>query len=149
MSHDKKQFDENLNYINAVESGYFPDDPRVPLSDYFEDERGKIQNLLFMNEGVKSVAIITSKAGTERSNHWHRTDWHFLYVLSGEMTYYERHLDINLPQIVLTVKEGEMVFTPPRRVHKTFFTKDTVLLSCAKNVRSYKKHEQDMVTEIF
>lgn len=142
-----KKEDLNLEYTKKVEAENYPDSPVVPLGSKFEDERGFIQNLLFTN--VQSIAIIKSKAGTVRSNHYHLTDWHYLYVVSGEMEYYERELGDNFTATHTVVKAGGMVFTPPMKVHKTVFTKDTVLVSCAKNVRSYEIHNKDMVKQEF
>ena len=139
--------ESNQGYTAAVEHNFYPANPLVPLGDKFEDERGVIQNLLFTD--VKTVSLIVSKKGTERSNHYHKTDWHYLYVLQGEMEYYERELSEQFLGKPIVVKAGQMVFTPPNVVHKTVFTKDTTLLSCAKNVRSYELHEADTVREKF
>jgi quercetin dioxygenase-like cupin family protein len=115
----------------------------ILLPEPFVDERGVIQNILL--EPINSVAIITSKAGTERSNHYHKTDWHYLYVISGSMEYYEREIEEVFAGKPLIVKEGEMVFTPPLKVHKTVFLTDCVLLSMAKNIRDHEHHETDVV----
>jgi dTDP-4-dehydrorhamnose 3,5-epimerase-like enzyme len=136
---------KNQKYSEMVQAGNFPSDIKVPLDSPFEDVRGKIQNILL--SPITSVAIITSKANTVRSNHYHKTDWHYLYVVSGSMLYYER--DVNgekdpHAQPIL-VKVGEMVFTSPMKIHKTEFLEDTVLLSLAKNVRDHEHHEEDVV----
>src|SRR6185436_11073494 len=104
----------NKNYTSAVEKKQYPNEALVPLDTPFIDERGAIQNLL--NTPISGAAIITSKAGTIRSNHWHREDFHYLYVFSGSMEYYER--DIGIPyssQSPIIVKTGQMVFTPPNK----------------------------------
>ena len=137
----------NEVYMRAVAEEKYPSNLLVPLDRPFVDERGIIQNLLLTN--IEGVAIITSKAGTIRSNHWHKTDWHFLYVLQGEMKYYERDLSEDFNDKWILVSQGDMVFTPPCKVHKTVFTKDTVLLSCSRNKRSHELHEQDLVREEF
>ena len=80
-----------MEYIAAVEAGNFPDDPRVPLDHKFEDERGVIKNLL--HTPIMSVAMITSKKGTERANHFHRSNSHFAYVVSGKIEYFERDIE--------------------------------------------------------
>ena len=135
---------DNREYTDKVNIGNFPQTNLVPLDPPFEDARGTIQNLLLTP--ITSVAIITSKAGSVRSNHWHRTDWHYLYVMSGSMEYYERDLNQDGSQIQPTiVKAGEMVFTGPLKVHKTVFLEDTVLLSFAKNIRDHQHHEEDVV----
>lgn len=132
----------NKEYTKLVESENYPHSVIVPIDDIFKDDRGEIINLLFTP--INSVAIITSKAGTVRSNHYHKSDFHYLYVLSGKMEYYERDLE-EINHKMVAVGPGEMVFTPPNKVHKTVFLEDTVLLSCAKNIRDHQHHEEDVI----
>lgn len=139
MSQDKK----HAEYVKLVNDGKFPSDSIVPLPSSFIDARGEIKNLLFTP--ITSVAIITSKAGTVRSNHYHKTDWHYLYVISGSMKYYERDVGAESDSEPLLVKADQMVFTGPMKVHKTEFLEDTVMLSFAKNVRDHEHHEEDVV----
>jgi quercetin dioxygenase-like cupin family protein len=137
---------KNKEYTNAVEAKQYPNDAIVPLDGPFVDDRGSIQNLL--NTSINGAAIITSKAGSIRSNHWHREDFHYLYVLSGSMEYYERDVGISGElQSPIIVKTGQMVFTPPNKVHKTVFLEDTVLLSFSKRNRDHESHESDLVRE--
>jgi quercetin dioxygenase-like cupin family protein len=137
----------NKDYTDAVERKEYPDSQYVSLDVPFMDERGIIQNIV--NTPINGVAIITSKAGSVRSNHYHKTDFHYLYVLSGSMEYYERGVDDYFRGAPLIVKVGEMVFTPPMKIHKTVFLEETVLLSMAKNFRDHNSHESDVVREIF
>ena len=123
--------------------GSDPLTPKVPVGNHFADDRGNIQNIINETE-IRAVALITSNKGTERSNHWHKTDWHYLYVISGKMQYFERNLD-NTYSKTFVVEEGEMVFTAPGLVHKTVFLEDTVLLSLG----NYVDHDADTVSERF
>jgi quercetin dioxygenase-like cupin family protein len=134
---------DHETYIQLVEQGEYPSDPMVPLPKSFEDARGVIQNLLLTT--VRNVALVTSKAGTTRSNHYHKADWHYLYVISGSFNYYERALDGSSEVEPLLVKAGEMVFTPPLKVHRTDFLEDTVMLSMGKNPQDHVHHEEDVV----
>ncbi len=137
----------NKEYTTSVEQQKYPDEELVPLDSPFIDDRGFIQNLL--NTPINGVAIITSKAGSIRSNHYHKTDWHYLYVLSGSMEYYERPLDPKEDYYgdPVIIKAGQMVFTPPNVIHKTVFLQDTVLLSFSKRNRDHNSHEEDVVRE--
>ncbi len=117
--------------------------PKIPLGSKFVDDRGEIQNII-NREDIRAIALISSKKGTERSNHWHKTDWHYLYVISGKMQYLERDVDDNETEpTVLIVKTGEMIFTAPNKVHCTRFLEDTVLLSLG----NYTDHDADTVKE--
>lgn len=132
----------NKEYTKAVESEQYPADPSVPLGSKFEDERGVIQNLLLTP--LNSIGIIESKAGTIRSQHYHKIGSHYLYVLSGRMEYSERY--INGSNVVhRIVGPGEMIFTGPQRIHITKFIEDTVLLSMSKASKEHEDHEADLV----
>lgn len=109
----------------------------------FTDERGSIENIAFGE--FRCVGIIESLAGSTRSKHYHLTDSHVLYVLKGKMHYYERDLDKCYPYDPIVVEEGQSIFTPALKVHKTFFPVDTVLISCSKNPRDHESHEADLV----
>ncbi len=50
------------------------------------DNRGSIISVV--DEKVKNVSIITCLPKTIRSNHWHKKDWHYMYVLEGVMEYF-------------------------------------------------------------
>lgn len=121
---------------------------QVPLGTQYQDERGYIQNIL--NQPFNSAAIITSHGGTERSNHMHLNNDHYLYILSGSLEYYERNLDEDGSQIKPVVfTEGEMFYTPPGKVHKVVFMQPTVLLSLGKEIKTHEAHEADLIRVIF
>jgi quercetin dioxygenase-like cupin family protein len=134
---------KNQEYSNSVSKGNFPVEFLVPLDDSFKDERGEIVNLLLTS--ITSVARITSKAGTVRANHWHKTDWHYAFVESGEILYFERPVGDTVVPAPQLYKAGEMFFTRPNVEHAMLFTKDTVFFTFAKNERSHDAHESDLV----
>lgn len=133
----------NKEYTNYVERGHYPKDNIVPLDNPFISDAGVIQNLL--NTPINGAAIITSKNGSVRSNHYHNEDFHYLYIISGSMEYYERIVDEVFVGKPFIVTAGQMVFTPPKRVHKTVFLEDTVMISLSKRNRDHESHEQDVV----
>jgi quercetin dioxygenase-like cupin family protein len=133
---------KNKEYSILVEKEQYPTDPIVPIDDIFKDARGEIINLLFSS--INSVAIITSEAGTVRSNHWHRSNWHYLYVISGSMKYLERNVDSEEVKEIIC-KKGDFIFTAPNKVHRTEFLENTVLLSLGKDPKNHEKHEEDLV----
>jgi quercetin dioxygenase-like cupin family protein len=115
---------------------------KVSLGSSFVDDRGIIQNII--NKSFNHVALITSKEGSVRSNHYHLTNSHYMYVLSGKMEYWERDLSGNY--ITLDVVEaGEMVLTGPNVVHKTVFLEDTVMMTFAANYRGPEFDKDDTV----
>lgn len=135
----------NDSYTSKVDAGEWPTSPAVPLDEPFVDARGIIQNLVL--KPMTSLAVITTKAGTLRSNHYHRTDWHYIYVVSGRIAYFERDVvrdDDTIPDSV-EFGAGEMFFTPPMKEHAVAFLEDTVIMTASKNVRSHEGHEEDLV----
>jgi quercetin dioxygenase-like cupin family protein len=130
-------------YIHLVDQGKYPTNPRVPLPEGYKDTRGIIQNLLLTT--VSNVALVTSKKGSTRSNHYHKEDWHYLYVVSGSLNYYERDIDGSGDVEPLIIKAGELIFTPPLKVHKTVFLEDTIMISMGKKSQDHVHHEEDVV----
>jgi oxalate decarboxylase/phosphoglucose isomerase-like protein (cupin superfamily) len=106
------------------------------------DERGGI--LSIVDQPVMNVSIITCNAGSIRSNHYHRQDFHFMYVLDGEIDYFYKALDskeINY----LKVRQGDTVFTPPSEIHATYFPVSTRLIVSSKLPRDQESYERDTV----
>lgn len=106
------------------------------------DSRGSI--LSIVDEKVTNVSIITCLPKTIRSNHSHKKDWHYMYVLEGVMEYF--FVSKN-KTFFMEINKGENVFTPPKELHATYFPVKTVLLVSSKNPRDKKTYEQDTVRE--
>ena len=118
--------------------------PLIKLPEPFSDERGIIQPLLD-NEAMKSALTIQSAAGSVRANHYHYTDWHYLYVISGRMEYYYRAVEGDEHPYHLTVLPGQMIFTPAMVVHRTDFPEDTLCITLSGNPRDQESYEADVV----
>jgi len=135
--------DNHDEYVEKVNQGKYPEDCSVPLNEPFVNENGYIQNLIL--SPVTSVACIESFADTIRANHYHKTDWHYSYVISGKIVYYERPVgetEIPDPRIF---GPNQMFFSPPMVEHVMYFPEDTVFVTLAKNVRSHESHESDVI----
>jgi quercetin dioxygenase-like cupin family protein len=115
----------------------------VQLEEPFADERGVIQPLV--NVAMESCVLISSKKGTVRANHYHRTDWHYCYVLSGEIDYYHRPTGSNAKPEKVIIRMGDLFFTPPMVDHSMVFTRDTVFLTLGRNSREQTSYESDVV----
>lgn len=126
------------------------DDSQKPIgyevdpSQRHVDANGWIQNLDVAKD-VGWVSVIFSRAGSVRSNHWHRKDYHYLYVLSGCMVYEEWEPGLERDKEVTVFRAGQMVFTPPGAAHRTTFPVDTVLVSLSRLPRDHESHEKDVV----
>ncbi len=125
------------------EQSLWPKDVIVPIEEKFADERGEIIPLSDLT--MDSAVMISSKKGTVRANHYHQTDWHLCYVVSGSIDYYHRpHGSDDEPEHV-HVNTGELFFTPPLVDHAMVFPEDTVFLTLGRNPRDQETYESDVV----
>lgn len=135
------------HYAQLVDQGNFPHEVVVPLDDFFRDDRGEILNILLTP--ITSVARISSKAGTVRANHYHKTDWHYAFLESGQILYFEREIGATVVPEPQIFNSGEMFFTRPNVEHAMLFTQESVFYTFAKNVRSHDNHESDLQRVLF
>jgi oxalate decarboxylase/phosphoglucose isomerase-like protein (cupin superfamily) len=106
------------------------------------DPRGEI--LSIVDEPVHNVSIITCNPGALRSNHYHHTDFHFMYVLEGEIDYFFK--DLNSDEVhYLKVRAGDNIFTPDNEIHATYFPVKTRLIVSSKFPRDQATYEKDTV----
>lgn len=125
------------------EKSSWPKEVIVKLDDSFQDSRGGIQPLV--NFPMESCVMINSKKGTIRANHYHKTDWHYCYILDGSIDYYHRPVNIsNNPEKVI-IKKGQLFFTPPMVEHAMVFHEDTTFLTLGRNSREQEVYEMDVV----
>jgi quercetin dioxygenase-like cupin family protein len=115
----------------------------VPLEQPFADARGEIVPLV--DAMMKSCVLISSKTGSVRANHFHRTDWHYCYVLSGRIDYYHRPVGSKAPPEKVAIQRGQMFFTGPMVEHAMVFPEDTVFLTFGRNSRAQEVYEADVV----
>jgi len=110
----------------------------------FVDERGGITRILDTETSIKSVLLITSKAGTVRSNHYHKKDAHYCYLLSGRAEWGEKPAEGGETESAV-LEAGDMVYTPPMTIHAVKFLEDSVLLALATENRDQEDYEADTV----
>ena len=128
--------------ISGNEKDKWPSSVIINLPQPFCDDRGTIQPLLDIEMG--SSVLITSNPGSVRANHYHKTDWHYCYVLSGEIKYfYRQHGDNNLAKQLL-INEKQMFFTPPMVDHAMVFPKKTQFITWSRNSRIQEAYESDV-----
>ena len=134
---------DDIDPLTEEEKASWPTEPIVALEKPFVDSRGAIQPLV--DEMMKSAVMIDSIKGSLRANHYHKTDWHYCYVISGAIEYYHRPTGSKEAPECLIVKEGEMVFTPPMVDHGMKFPEDTTFLTLSRNPRDQASYEADVV----
>tara|TARA_Y100000590_G_scaffold453335_1_gene598218 strand:+ start:641 stop:1078 length:438 start_codon:yes stop_codon:yes gene_type:complete len=120
----------------------WPDKHIIDLEPPFIDDRGVIQMLV--NTPIKNITLIKSNKGALRANHYHKTDWHYMYMLEGEADYYYRPAKSKDDPKIIVWKKDQLVFTPPMEEHTTVFTQDSVFIAISRNPRDQKTYEADV-----
>ena len=132
----------DIKPVTNEERQGWPTSVIVDLESPFVDERGAIQPLV--DEDMKSCVLISSKKGTVRANHYHNTDWHYCYVMSGSIDYYHRPVGRSDEPEMVHIATGQVFFTPPMVEHTMVFPEDTVFLTLGRNSRSQEVYEADL-----
>ncbi len=115
----------------------------LDLPEGYKDTRGIIQPLCDLN--MKSASLIVSQPNSWRANHYHKTDWHFIYVLRGQFEYFFRKTNSKEETKKKIVKKGELLFTGPLIDHAMIYTEETEIIVLSKNPRDQKTYEEDTV----
>ena len=108
-----------------------------------EDNRGFIQAISDLE--MKSASIIFTKKNQWRANHYHKKDWHFIYVTKGSFEYYFRKTNSNEDIKKKIVNVGQVLFTGNMVDHAMFYTEETEILVVSKNPRDQQTYEEDTV----
>lgn len=134
-------------YFNLVDHEIYPDEPSVPRGDEpFSNEAGTIFNLFSsVKPKFGHISMIYSRPGSVRSNHYHLTDWHYMFVSDGLLWYYWRKVGETRTPEMRIFRAGQIVFTPPMVEHACFFVKDTTMFVASRNVRDHANHESDLI----
>lgn len=113
----------------------------------FVDERGGIARVLDQNKYIiRTILRITSKAGTIRSNHYHKKDYHYLYIESGKCEYSEKPADkLDSPLETVILKSGDIVLSSPNIIHAVKFLEDSVIYAFSTEGRDQDKYEEDTI----
>ena len=129
--------------VTDAEKKAWPKSVIVAMEQPFTDPRGSIQPLVDLP--MESCVLIESKKGTVRANHYHKTDWHFCYVLKGRIEYYHRPQGSTAKPARVIVEQGQLFFTPPLVEHAMVFVEDTAFLTFGRNSRAQDVYEADVV----
>ena len=106
------------------------------------DKRGKIISIV--DHAVMNVSIIDSYTNAMRSNHYHHKDFHFMYILEGEIDYFFKPLNSNEISY-FKITAGQTIFTPNNEIHSCHFSKRTKMVVSSGFPRDQKTYEEDTV----
>ena len=116
-------------------------DVQEPL-EFHEDNRGKIADI-FYNEDINHVAIIFSKKGVRRGDHYHKKTTQHVLVTKGSIMYVYQPSDKSAPVKYDLIKKGEMISTPPFEIHTMLFPEDNEFIVFSSGLRGGKDYEKD------
>lgn len=116
---------------------------RIVVAEPFIDGRGKIQNLLHGFKG--DVVLIHSVAGSVRAQHYHKSDEHHVFLLSGSMIYLHRPKGEAAAPYGIVVGEGQMIYTPKNTEHAMLFLEPTIFLALTKTSRKPEDYDKEIV----
>ena len=106
------------------------------------DERGRI--LSIVDHNIKNVSIIETFPNSMRSNHFHHKDFHFMYILEGEIDYFFKPLDSDEISY-FKIEAGMTIFTPNNEIHSCHFPVNTKMVVSSGFPRDQKTYEADTV----
>ena len=109
---------------------------------YFKDDRGEIADV-FYNENINHVAIISSKKGSIRGNHYHKLTVQHTLVIKGKMQYWYKSLDPDSKALSININAGEMVTSLPNQIHALMALEDNECLVFTEGVRGGHDYEKD------
>jgi len=120
----------------------YPLEPRVSTLPSFNNGSGVIWNI-FQGQAA-SVSYLQSFAGSVRANHYHLTDWHYSFVVSGRLDYYHRPAGSSEPLQLRHFGPGDLFFSPPMVEHAMGFNDFTELITVSRRLRDHDSHEEDV-----
>ncbi len=108
-----------------------------------EDSRGDIADI-FYKHPVDHVAIINSRKGVFRGDHYHKFTTQHMYMSRGSLRYYYRKVNEENDKVKsVVVKQGEMVTTPPYEVYALEILENNQFIVFSEGKRGGKDYESD------
>lgn len=113
------------------------------IKPVFEDDRGSIFDLVD-KENISHVGMVTSKKGSIRGNHYHKTAKQITYVLSGKMELRLKDFsDKNSKPETIIMEQGDIMTINPMVAHQIKALEETVFLVFTDKQRTDGGYEDD------
>lgn len=108
------------------------------------NEKGRITNIL--EEPITHVAIITSKEGAIRGNHYHPKQIQYVYLVSGKYESVSKDVREKEGKMESQIIEaGDLVITPPMIAHAMRFLEDSTFINMTTGHRDSSEYEEHTV----
>ena len=116
-------------------------DIKPPL-EIHEDARGKIADM-FYKADIAHVAIISTKKGGRRGDHYHKETVQHTLVTKGSLIYVYQPSDKSSQVKYILLKEGDLVTSEPFEVHTMLFPENNEFIVFTSGLRGGKDYEKD------
>ena len=108
----------------------------------FEDDRGSLVQLV--HEGYSQINVVTSKAGVERGNHFHKINREGFYVVEGAFTL---EASLNGQKETYEFRKGDMFIIEPYVMHRFIYLDDTTLVAFYDKGVELPNGSKDIISE--
>ena len=108
----------------------------------FKDRRGSISDI-FYKKNINHVAIIKSKAGVKRGDHFHKKTTQWMLITKGSLEYWFKAKGSKHKPKKVILKEGDIVETPPYEMHALKIIKSNEFIVFTVGKRGGKDYESD------
>ena len=112
------------------------------LKIQFKDSRGSISDI-FYKKNINHVAIIKSKGGVKRGDHFHKKTTQWMLITKGSLEYWFKAKGSKRKPKKVILKEGDIVETPPYEMHALKIIKSNEFIVFTVGKRGGKDYESD------
>ena len=116
-------------------------DIEEPL-EFHEDNRGTILDI-FYKKNIDHVAVINSKPGALRGNHYHKKSTQHMLITKGSLEYWYKDFDSASKAKHIVLQEGDLVTTPPFEIHALKIIEENEFIVFSEGQRGGKDYEAD------
>jgi quercetin dioxygenase-like cupin family protein len=106
------------------------------------DKRGTIADI-FYKENIQHVAIIKSKKGARRGDHYHKKTVQHMLITKGSLEYWHKPLESSLPAKCEVLRVGDIVSTPSHEIHALRMVNENEFVVFTTGKRGGKDYESD------
>ena len=108
----------------------------------FKDRRGSIRDI-FYKKNINHVAIIRSKVGVRRGDHYHKKTTQYMYITKGSLEYWFKRFGSKQKPKKILLKEGDLIKTPPFEMHALKIVKANEFFVFTMGKRGGRDYESD------
>tara|TARA_R100001509_G_C4732865_1_gene170524 strand:+ start:129 stop:536 length:408 start_codon:yes stop_codon:yes gene_type:complete len=107
-----------------------------------EDKRGRIVDVFYKNN-IDHVAVIDSKKGSIRGNHYHKLSTQHILITKGKLEYWYKNLGSEEKANYILLEEGDILSTPPNEIHALKIVEDNQFIVFSEGIRGGMDYESD------